>query len=70
MRYKIEIWQWHSIVDTFESNSIEEILEWYRENWLYVYERDNCAFDIYENGKLLEFEEENRLGFHKYSWED
>lgn len=36
-KYKIEIWQYHSIVDTFESDNINEILEWYKEEWQAAY---------------------------------
>ena len=64
MRYKIEIWQWYNITATYESNDIEDILSWYKSNWHYCYDMGDCAFDIYEDGRLLDFEEENELGFH------
>lgn len=64
MKYKIEIWQWHSISETYESDNIEDILDWYKSNWLYCYEIGQCTFCVYENERELSFEEENSFGFH------
>ena len=64
MKYKIEIWQWQNITETFESDNIEDILEWYRVSWWWIYESGGCSFTVYENGRELSFEEENELGFY------
>ena len=64
MKYKIEIWQWHSISETYESDNIEDILDWYKSNWLYFYEIEQCTFYVYENERELSFKEENSFGFH------
>lgn len=64
MRYKIEIWQWHSITETYESDNIENILEWYKVHWRWTYELGNCAFTIYKNNEELSWDEEYELGFH------
>lgn len=68
--YKIEIWQYHSIVDTFESDNINEMLEWYKEEWQGVYLRDMCVFYIYKNNIKLNFDEKYELGFFDYDYED
>lgn len=65
MKYKIVIWQWHSKVDTFENDDIGKVLEWYEEEWKMCYERGYCMFDLYENNKIIEFEEEYKMGFYK-----
>ena len=64
MRYKIEIWQYYNITATHESDDIQDILSWYRSNWHHAYEMGYCAFDIYEDERLLSFEEELEFGFH------
>ena len=63
MKYKIEIWIFHEIVDTFESNTIDEILEWYREEYKYMYDNGDCTFYVYLDDKELDFEETYKLGF-------
>lgn len=70
MKYKIEICQYHAVVKTYENDDVNEVLKWYRENWRYQYECGNCAFNLYENNELLDFDKEYELGFHKDSWED
>lgn len=66
MKYKIEIWQWHSITETYESDDINEILKWYKENWDYCYQCGNCTFSVYKNDKNMTFDELNKLGF--FDW--
>ena len=63
MRYKIEIWQWHSIIDTYASDDVNEVLAWYRNEWQVCYDYGNCTFYVYDNGRELSFDEENKLGF-------
>ena len=64
MKYKIEIWQYHIIAETYESDDIKDILSWYRSHWQYTYDMGYCSFDVYENGRELSFEEELEFGFH------
>lgn len=64
MKYKIEIWQYHSITATYESDDIKDILSWYRSCWSHSYDMGYCAFDVYKDGVLLSFDEEYNLGFH------
>ena len=65
MKYKIEIWQWYNITETYESDDIADILKWYRGNWYWEYERGGCSFAVCENGRELSFEEKYVLGFYK-----
>lgn len=64
MKYKIEIWQWHSLTTTFESDNIEDVVDWYKAEWWWIYEMGDCSFSVYENDRELSFEEEAKLGFH------
>lgn len=61
--YKIEIWRFHIIYETYTSNNIKDILKWYRNNWQILYEWGNCSFEVYKNGKQLSFDELNEIGF-------
>ena len=63
MKYKIEIWQWHDLVEQFADDNILKILEWYKENWQYIYEKDGCTFYVYKNDELLPFDHLYKLGF-------
>ena len=63
MKYKIEIWQYYNIVETYESDNIEYVLSWYRANWWLTYENGGCAFSVYMNNEELSFEEKIDLGF-------
>lgn len=63
MKYKIEIWQYHSITATFESEDIEEILSWYNDEWRYCYEAGGCTFYLYKDGEELSVDTEIDLGF-------
>ena len=64
MEYRIEIWQYHGMTTFYESNDIEDILEWYRQNWSQCYELGNCTFDVYKDGEGLSWNEEHELGFY------
>lgn len=64
MKYKIEIWKWGRIVSVYENDNIESVLSWYMANWQWCYECGNCSFDIYQDGKELDFDEEIKLGFY------
>ena len=64
MKYKIEIWQYGSITEIYESENIEDIVAWYKSNWEMCWDMGGCAFEVYENGKQLSFDEEYELGFY------
>lgn len=61
--FKIEIWQYHCVVDTYESNDMTEILEWYFKNWKGCYENGGCTYYVYKNNEELSFDEIYQLGF-------
>ena len=63
MRYKIEIWQYHRKVDTYTSDDINEVLEWYKYEWEDCYDNGGCMFYIFDNDKQLLFDEMCTLGF-------
>lgn len=64
MKYRIEIWVYRNLQDTYEADDIETILEWYKTHWQYCHECGGCAFDVYENGNLIDFDMVYDLGFH------
>lgn len=61
--YKIEIWRFHCVEETYTSNNIKDVLKWYRDNWQISYEYGGCSFEVYKNGKQLSFDELNEIGF-------
>lgn len=63
MKYKIDIWQYGNIVESYESNDIEEVVDWYKENWFNAYEYGLCTIDVYEPRRDIPFEEAVKLGF-------
>ena len=64
MKYKIEIWQHQKITETYANEDISEVLNWYKSNWLWIYEMDDCWFDIYKGDTKLTFEEKYKFGFY------
>lgn len=63
MKYKIEIWRHHAIIDSFQSDYAQEVLEWYRREWQGFYDNGGCTFYLFKNSRVLSFEEEDSLGF-------
>ena len=61
--YKIKIWEYYNLADTFENNDISKVLEYYNKHWKSRYKNDMCVFDIFKDNKELSFEEKNELGF-------
>lgn len=70
MKYKIEIWQYHVITETYESNDINDILKWYRVHWRWLYELGDCTFCVYKDGVEIPWDEEYKLGFHNDNYEE
>lgn len=65
MEYKIEIWQFHHIIETYENDDIEEIIKWYREHWKFTHENGNCAIYIYKNDVRFSINEEFETGIYE-----
>lgn len=63
MKVKIEIWQYHNIVDEYESDNIKEVLNWFRKHWRCCFYNGGCAFEVYKNNERLSFFELYELGF-------
>lgn len=61
--YKIEIWQYHSIIETYENKDVKNVLKWYKENWQTCYDYGSCTFYLYKDDEELSFEKTNELGF-------
>lgn len=65
MTYKIVIWVYGTIEDTYESDDIQDALKWYRDNWSSIWDNGGCSFSVYENDNWLSFEEKWNLGFYQ-----
>lgn len=53
--YKIEIWRYKVIIDTFESESLKDIYNWFNdEGYKFEYENGGNAFYVYEDDKILD----------------
>jgi len=59
MKYKIEIWRYHSKVDEYESDELFDVKYWFDNNWLYAYENCECGFSVKENGENMASNEYN-----------
>lgn len=65
MKYKIRIWRYGSIVDSYESNDINEIKKWYMDKWHFVYDYlGACYWEIYKDNKEMNYDELYNLGFY------
>lgn len=64
MKYRIDVWQYGNIVESYEGDDLTELVDWYKENWFVAYEHGLCALDIYEQRKDIPFEEAVKLGFY------
>jgi hypothetical protein len=62
--YKIEIWRYHSICETFENEDVKEVLEWFKDNWMEEHENGGCTFYTYKDNEALDYDTEYDLGFH------
>lgn len=64
MIYKIDIWRYGAIIESYESDDIIEVADWYKSNWRFVYDYGGCAIEIYKDGEDIPFEEALELGFY------
>lgn len=64
MKYKIDIWQWNHITETYECDDIKEAADWYKANWGNAYDNGLCAVEIYEDGEEYSFDKAVKLGFY------
>ena len=57
MKYKIEIWRYHSVIATYESDNIEDIAEWFKSRWYDAYDNGMCSLEVYRDGEDLSWDE-------------
>ena len=57
MKYKAEIWRYHSIIDTCESDNIDDIREWFKFEWGASYDNGMCALMVYQDGEEMSWDE-------------
>ena len=63
--YRIDMWRYRCIEETFENKDIKEVLNWYKENWQHSYENGGCAFHVYENDIEIDFDKKVELRFYE-----
>lgn len=64
MKYRIDIWQYGDISESYESDDIKDLVNWYKENWSTAYYIGECTMDIYKPREDIPYEEAVRLGFY------
>ena len=57
MKYKAEIWHYRSIIDTCESDNIDDIREWFKFEWYASYDNGMCSLEVYRNGEEMSWDE-------------
>lgn len=68
--YRIEIWRYHSVVDSFSSDDILNIREWWLDEWYITWCYGECAVEVYKNDRPMSFEELSSLGFYNDQFEE
>ena len=51
MKYRIDIWTWGTKSAVYESDSIEDVLVWFLNNWAYTYDKKHWC--VVYNGKCV-----------------
>ena len=52
-KYKVEIWQYHDVLESQTFTSRKKACE-YAKQWYWTYEYGDCCIEIYENGVRLD----------------
>ena len=64
--YRIEIYRYtHKLEETYETNDIDVMLFWYRDQWQICVEKGACYFYLFKDGKKLKYTETRELGFYE-----
>lgn len=61
MMYKAEIWRHHSVIDTCESDNVDDIREWFKSKWYMSYEDGECYLEVYRDDEELSWDEKFNL---------
>lgn len=62
-KYRIDIWQFHKIINTFITNNPEAINEWVKDNhYMELWSNGGCAIYVYKNEITLSITEQNNEG--------
>jgi len=51
MKYRIEAYVYHDVVDEFETDSLKEAREWWRENWKKAEDLGDASCEWYVDGE-------------------
>lgn len=64
MRYRLEVWVHGNPSASYEDDDIQTLVEIFKEDWSYEYERGGCAIYVYDDCRELSIDEEYELGFY------
>lgn len=57
LRYSVEVWIYHNMVDSHKCASLNEAREWLRKGgWIKSWAYGNCSFDVFKDGKEVSFD--------------
>lgn len=57
LRYSVEVWVYHNIVDSYKCASLDEAREWLsKEGWIKSWACGNCCFEVFKDGKKVSFD--------------
>ena len=62
MIYKAEIWHYGGVIDSRESDNVEDIKQWFRSQWCASYENGMCYLEVYRENEQLSWDEKFDLG--------
>lgn len=70
--YRIEIWQYHFVTDSFSSYDIFNIRNWWLDKWYAAQRYGECSLEVYKNDRPMPMscEELGNLGFYDGPFEE
>ena len=69
-KFVLKIWRYHSLHEETSFDTIDELKEYWKENWLDSWGRGSCSEEILENNKEIKFDKLHKLGFYNYEDEE
>ena len=56
-RYKVEVWNYYSVIGVFETTRKKQAIEWIKKNYSIQQEEGTCFIQIYVDGRALSIPE-------------
>ena len=61
MTYRIEVWRYGTVVEEKEFLTFKDAKKWFADEWLGAWWNGGCAFHLYKNNKLVDWEEKSKM---------